>query len=123
MPSTRITPPLKWHGGKHYQAKPIIDLMPAHRHYVELFGGGLSVLLAEDPEGVSQVANDLNGDLTNFYRTLQSPKLFERFSRRVEQLWAASAGRWEQTRRAVVRNSLYLVTGPVTAPTPTSVVW
>jgi DNA adenine methylase len=86
MASTRITPPLKWHGGKHYQAPAIADLMPAHHHYVELFGGGLSVLLAKDPEGVSEVANDLNGDLTNFYRTLQSPKLFKRFSRRASAI-------------------------------------
>jgi hypothetical protein len=42
---------------------------------------------------------------------------------RVKQLWGASAARWEQTRKAVGRNPLYLVTGPVTAPTPTSVVW
>jgi hypothetical protein len=42
---------------------------------------------------------------------------------RLEQLWAASAGRWEQTRRAVGRNDHYLIRGPVTAPTPTSVVW
>ena len=42
---------------------------------------------------------------------------------RLQQLWAASAGRWDQTRQSLRRNPLYLVTGPVTAPTPTSVVW
>jgi DNA adenine methylase len=80
----RIKPPLKWPGGKHYLARRIVELMPEHRHYVELYGGGLAVLWAKDPEGVSEVVNDLNGDLTNFYKVLQREKLFERFTRRVE---------------------------------------
>ncbi len=33
----RITPPLKWHGGKHYLARRIVGLMPPHLHYVEQF--------------------------------------------------------------------------------------
>lgn len=42
---------------------------------------------------------------------------------RLKRLWGAAAGRWEQTRQVARRNTHYLVTGPVTAPTPTSVVW
>ena len=30
-----LSSPLKWHGGKHYLAKKIIELMPPHLHYVE----------------------------------------------------------------------------------------
>ncbi len=59
----RISPPLKWHGGKWYLARRIVAKMPPHIHYVEPFAGGLSVLLAKDPEGVSEVVNDINGDL------------------------------------------------------------
>jgi DNA adenine methylase len=55
-----IDPPLKWHGGKHYLAKRIIALMPSHTHYVETHFGGGSVMLAKNPEGVSEVANDGN---------------------------------------------------------------
>ena len=54
----RLTPPLKWHGGKHYLAADIIGLMPPHQHYVEPYAGGLAALLAKDPEGVSEVATD-----------------------------------------------------------------
>ncbi len=37
----KLTQPLKWHGGKSYLAKKIIELMPPHLHYVEThFGGG-----------------------------------------------------------------------------------
>lgn len=77
----RINPPLKYHGGKHYLAPKIIALMPSHTHYVEPYAGGLSVLLAKDPEGVSEVVNDLNRELTNFWRVLQVPSLFAKFLR------------------------------------------
>jgi DNA polymerase-1 len=80
----KLTGPLKWHGGKSYLAKQIVALFPAHTHYVEPYAGGLAVLLAKDPEGVSEVANDLNGDLTNFWGTLRDEASFERFRRMAE---------------------------------------
>jgi len=93
----RLTPPLKWHGGKSYLADWIIDLMPKHLHYVEPFGGGLAVLLAKDPfdprhqwgdksfeKGISEVVNDLNRELMNFWKVLQSDRSFRRFQRTVE---------------------------------------
>lgn len=67
----RLTPPLKWHGGKAPLARRIVDLMPPHLHYVEPYAGGLAVLLAKDPEGVSEVASDLNADLVNFWDVLR----------------------------------------------------
>src|SRR5262245_61929638 len=81
---TSLTPPLKWHGGKHHMARHIVTLMPPHTHYVEPFAGGLAVLLAKNPDGVSEVANDLHLDLTTFWRVLQSAGDFERFRRAVE---------------------------------------
>lgn len=84
MSPARITPPLKWHGGKHYLAKRIIDLMPAHTHYVEPYAGGLSVLLAKSPDGYSEVANDLNGELSNFWSVLRCPTEFGQFARLCE---------------------------------------
>src|SRR5437868_14003261 len=79
-----LVPPLKWHGGKHYLARRIVALMPPHTHYVEPYAGGLSVLLAKSPEGVSEVANDLDGGLVNFWRVLRHPADFEAFRRAVE---------------------------------------
>lgn len=80
-PHPRVSPPLKWHGGKWYLAPRIVAKMPPHIHYVEPFAGGLSVLLAKDPEGVSEVVNDLNAELTNFWRVLQEEDAFARFQR------------------------------------------
>lgn len=89
-----ITPPLKWHGGKHYLARRIVGLMPPHTHYVEPFAGGLAVLLAKDPAGVSEVVNDLDGDLTHFWRVIQDEDLFARFRRVVEAV-PFSEPEWE----------------------------
>ncbi|TWT97508.1 DNA adenine methylase [Neorhodopirellula pilleata] len=97
---TSLTQPLKWHGGKYYLRKWIIDLMPPHLHYVEPFFGGGGILLARDPardwmasgdeklpaaeKGSSEVANDLHGELINFWRVLQNPEHFEAFRTRIE---------------------------------------
>lgn len=83
MSEQRLTPPIKWHGGKHYLAAWIISLMLKHHHYVEPFAGGLAVLLRKDPVGISEVVNDLNGELMNFYSVLQGEKSFAKFNRRV----------------------------------------
>jgi DNA adenine methylase len=81
---TLLTPPIKWHGGKHYLAARIVALMPPHVHFVEPFAGGLAVLLAKEPEGVSEVVNDLNFELSNFWRVIREPESFERFRRFIE---------------------------------------
>jgi DNA adenine methylase len=106
--SKTLTPPLKWHGGKHYLARRIVDLMPPHLHYVEPYAGGLAVLLARDPDddrrlwladtsdqrGVSEVANDINGRLMNFWRVLRDLETFARFRRAVEAI-PLSRAEWE----------------------------
>jgi DNA adenine methylase len=91
----KICPPLKWWGGKHYLAAKIVTLMPPHTHYVEPYAGGLAVLLAKDPEGVSEVVNDLNGDLTNFWKVLQGEDTFARFRRIIEAV-PFSEAEWQQ---------------------------
>lgn len=82
-PRKTVNGPLKWHGGKHYLAPKIVALMPPHTHYVEAFAGGLAVLLAKNPEGVSEVVNDLDGDLTNFWRVIADETTFNQFQRHV----------------------------------------
>lgn len=84
MTTSRVAGPLKWHGGKSYLASRLVALMPPHLHYVEPFAGGLAVLLAKNPEGISEVVNDLSLDLTTFWRVLQHADLFRDFLRVVQ---------------------------------------
>ena len=105
----RVTPPLKFWGGKGYLAKKIIDLMPRHLHYIEPYFGGGAVLLARDPldkskfwgeksdqRGVSEVVNDIDGQLMNFWRVLQGQKSFAAFQRVVEAM-PFSESAWEES--------------------------
>src|SRR5262245_12487789 len=92
---TRLTQPLKWHGGKFFLASQIVSLMPAHTHYCEAFAGGLAVLFAKPFEGVSEVINDLNGDLTGFWRVLQNDDTFARFIHIVQAV-PFSRPEWEK---------------------------
>lgn len=81
-----VKSPLKWHshGGKSYLADWVISHMPEHTRYVEPFFGGGSVLLRKNPEGISEFANDLNGDLASFWKILRDPKRFQELQRFAE---------------------------------------
>lgn len=85
-----LTQPIKYHGGKHYLALWIISHFPKHVHYVEPYFGGGSVLLAKNPYGVSEVVNDINGLLMNFWRTLQSKENFQAFRNHLHMIPFAS---------------------------------
>lgn len=79
--------PLKWHGGKTYLAERLIRLFPKHVHYVEPFFGGGAVLFSKPSdlvEGHSELVNDLNSELTNFWQVLRDPQQFQSFTRLVE---------------------------------------
>ena len=76
--------PLKWHGGKQYLADKIITMMPEHIHYVEPYFGGGAVLFRKPCEGVSEVVNDLNGELMNFWSILKIDTSFKSFQRIIE---------------------------------------
>lgn len=44
---TKLKAPFGWVGGKSKLAQSIVSLMPPHKRYIEVFGGGLSVLYAK----------------------------------------------------------------------------
>lgn len=98
----KITP-LKWHGGKAYQADKIISLMPKHLHYVEPYFGGGQVLFRKDCEGVSEVINDLDDNLINFWRCLANPEMFRALVRILEatplsqKTWEDSIGDFDDS--------------------------
>lgn len=64
------SPALKYYGSKFRLAKWIIGHFPKHRHYVEPFGGGASVLLVKEPSPL-ETYNDLDHGLVTFFRVLR----------------------------------------------------
>ncbi len=75
---------LPWVGGKQALFKPISQRFPTdyrHRTYVEVFGGGGSVLLNKE-RSVKEILNDRNGNLINLYRVVreQPDELKERLT-------------------------------------------
>jgi DNA adenine methylase len=95
MQVKQLASPCKRHGGKSYLAPKIIALMPPRVensnkpaandsgwvHYVEPFFGSGAVLFAQDPEGISEVVNDIDHELTMFWDVLKSPEAFEELRR------------------------------------------
>lgn len=58
--------------------KKLLSLMPPHHIYVEVFGGGASLLFAKKPSPV-EIYNDLDSGLVCFFRVLRDPEKFARF--------------------------------------------
>lgn len=111
---TPTRPALRWHGGKWMLAPWIIDHFPPHRIYVEPFGGGASVLLRK-ARSYAEVYNDLDGEVVNLFRVLQSPlapeicRLLEitPFAREEFNLsYEPSSDPLERARRMVIRSHM-----------------
>lgn len=84
MPANALTAPIKRHGGKHYLADWIIGLTPEHTHYVEPYFGSGAVMLRKSCEGISEVANDLDGGLSNLWTVLRDEGSFQQLHRLLE---------------------------------------
>lgn len=67
---TVTRPALRYHGGKWVLAPKILHHFPAHRIYVEIFGGGGSILLRKS-RTYAEVYNDLDGQIVNVFRQLR----------------------------------------------------
>lgn len=113
MSTPNITrPAFRYHGGKFRLSPWIIGFFPEHRLYVEPFGGAAGVLINK-PRSYSEVYNDLDGDIVNFFRVVRdrdmraqlieacvlTPYAREEF----ELAWEAAQDPVERARRLVVR--------------------
>ncbi|HSU19924.1 MAG TPA: DNA adenine methylase [Acidobacteriaceae bacterium] len=62
--------PFAWPGGKRCLLKTLRARIPTHKIYVEVFAGSAKLLFAKDPSP-SEVMNDLNGEVANFFRVVK----------------------------------------------------
>lgn len=63
--------PISYYGGKQSMLKYILPMIPPHTAYVEPFFGGGAVFFAKEPVH-SEIINDMNGNVVNFYEQLKS---------------------------------------------------
>ena len=74
--------PIKWHGGKSNLASYIISHMPPHKLYREPFFGSGAVLFKKEHEGISEVINDIDRHLIEFFEVLRDTP-----DRMLRRLW------------------------------------
>jgi DNA adenine methylase len=100
-----------------------MQFFPKHKHYVEPFGGGASVLLLKD-QSFSEVYNDLDGDICNFFEVLRHPALCAHLEknlilspyarREFEQAWKETTDPVERARRTAIRAQMGFGSGGAT---------
>lgn len=104
-------PILRYHGGKWMLAPWIVAHFPAHRCYVESFGGAASVLM-QKTRSYSEVYNEKDGEIVNLFRVVResgkeliSALLLTPFARDEFDLsYQPSSDPIEQARRTVTRS-------------------
>lgn len=63
---------IPWIGGKTLLAKKIVSLFPQDiDRFIDVFGGGGSILFAKDRHAPLEVYNDANGQLVNLFRCIR----------------------------------------------------
>lgn len=65
-----VDAPFAYYGGKSSLAPTIVSYFPAHKIYVEVFGGSAAVLLYK-PRSEIEVYNDAYSTIVNFFRILR----------------------------------------------------
>lgn len=68
----RLFSPVRWLGGKTRFAPKLAEMIPVHRRYVEVFGGGGALLFFKGPSH-EEVYNDLDPRLANLFRVIKDP--------------------------------------------------
>ncbi len=108
-----ITRPLiRYHGGKFRLASWILQWLPPHRIYTEVYGGAASILLRK-ARSHGEVYNDIDGDIVNLFRVLRQSKDAARLAQlcaltpyareEFDMAWEHTDEPIERARRTIVR--------------------
>lgn len=68
---THLKTPITYYGGKQNLIKYLLPLIPAHKLYCEPFFGGGALLFAK-PQSQTEIINDLNGEVVNFFKVVKT---------------------------------------------------
>ena len=63
--------PITYYGGKQMLLKHLLPLIPPHQIYCEPFFGGGALFFAKPPSN-TEVINDINGEVVNFFKVTQT---------------------------------------------------
>lgn len=80
---TEIRSPLSYFGAKQKLSKHIIPLFPKHEVFVDVFCGSGAILFAKRASKI-EVINDINGNITTFFRVLSDPVKSQELVRRLD---------------------------------------
>jgi DNA adenine methylase len=95
-----VLPPTSYYGAKARLAPWIASLLPPHRTYVEAFAGSAAVLFAKPPSP-TEVLNDLDGAVVNFFRVLRDHP--DQLARALLYAELYEARGWHRAERVVTR--------------------
>ncbi len=94
--SISLKSPINRIGGKHFLKDWLVQHIPQHTLYCEVFGGAGHVLFSKIPSRV-EVLNDIDGHLINFFRVLQHPEKREKLIDALKYM-PYSRSLWEEIR-------------------------
>ena len=107
--------PVQYFGGKGNLVKKLLPLVPrSYARYVEVFGGGASLLFELDPRGV-EVYNDIAGPIVNLFRVIRDEGKFSRFHRFVSltpharDAWKEATEKYLTAEDEVERAAFYFI--------------
>ncbi len=86
--------PFPYYGGKSYLVPTLLQVLPKHEVYVEVFGGSGVLLFNKEPAKL-EVFNDLHSGIVNLFRVLRAPEQVGELQRRL-QLTPYSREEWHE---------------------------
>jgi len=79
-----MSKPLKYFGGKTNMVSKLLTLLPEIVHFRSVFVGSGSLEFQVSPNNKSEIWNDIDGEITNFYEVLRNEATFLQFRKLCE---------------------------------------